>query len=496
MKRGIVMSIHEQHAVVMTQDGQFLRAPLAGSPQIGQELLFEEEAAPLPRRRLAGRRRFLTYASSAAAFLLLITVCFLYAAIESNPVVAYVTMDINPSIEIGIDNKEKVRELRAMNEAGSRLIADLDYKGQPVENVATLILEKASLAHYLDAPHKDILIASILMNGSKEQNEEFERLLAQSLDNELRAWLTEHDKPAGSVTITTLFLPAELRSEADSIGISSGKLALYLMAKNEGYTLEIDSLKKQSIDNATASIGGIEGIVGAAEEAASKEQLEKLLQQERAENANAASKPSPTATAKPTVKPTAKPADQPATKPAPKPTSKPTSKPTVKPAGKPGGKPTATAKPGRGDWGKWEDWEKQWGSHWDKEQLEKLRKEWEKAAKEWEKSGKDWSNQWEKWLEEQAEAIKDSNRKNGNGSGKDDRWNQDDRDEDDDRDDDDWKQKGRGDQASWNNGAGVGMFSGSSGGKRDEDKRDEKHERREERDRDKRGDDRNERDGK
>lgn len=41
MKRGVVMSVHKQHVVVMTADGEFLQAPVQGSPQIGEEITFE-----------------------------------------------------------------------------------------------------------------------------------------------------------------------------------------------------------------------------------------------------------------------------------------------------------------------------------------------------------------------------------------------------------------------------------------------------------------------
>lgn len=412
MKRGIVMSIHKNHAVVMTRDGQFLKAPLQGSPQLGQELLFDEEVVTLHERRRRFSRLSLTrYVGAAAAVMLLLTAYLVYSATQAKAVVAYLTMDINPSIEIGIDERERVRELRAVNIAGSRLIEGIAYKGRELESVATVILERASSAHYLDAPHKDILIASIWMNSSNEQIAEFERMLAQSLDGELRSWLDAHDKPSDSVTITTLFLPAELKNEADSLGISAGKMALYLMAKDEGYPLELESLKKQSIDKATETIGGVGQIVGDAENPSTKAKLQRLLKQEQRQQAApvqpSATSPSPQgqpATDKPSTKPTSNPTVKPTEKSA---TVKPTAKPTPKPTKQPSGKPNPAVKPGQGsqggkggwsdweDWEEWKDWLDKWGDKWSKADLEKLRKEWEK-------SGKNWREQWKKWEEEQA----------------------------------------------------------------------------------------------
>lgn len=446
MKRGIVMSIHENHAVVMTREGQFLRAPLQGSPQLGQELLFEEEEAGTPpaRRSRFSRTMLTKYIGSAAAVMLLLTAFLVYSASQANEVVAYVTMDINPSIEIGIDDKEKVQELRAVNDAGSRLIEGISYKGHELESVATVILEKASSAHYLDAPHKDILIASIWMNGSEDQIAEFESLLAQSLNSQLRNWLDAHDKPVDSVTITTLFLPAAMKNEADSAGISAGKMALYLMAKDEGYMIELDSLKKQSMDKATESIGGVGQIVGDPQKPSSKAKLKQLLKQEQLEKQAVTGKPSATAGNTPEQQTTVKPGAKPTSKPtAVKPTAKPATKPTGKPSKQPAGKPSPITKPGQGfqggdvnsgEWKDWEEWVDKWEDKWSKAELEKLMKEWEKA-------GLDWRKQWKKWEDEHSSSWEIGIKGNGNSGGS---WSWDDKDDDDSKNND---SKDRGENA-------------------------------------------------
>lgn len=227
MKRGVVVSIDKKHAVVMTADGQFVRAPIQGSPEIGEEIAFEDEIAR-PRRL---NRSIYRYAGAAAMLCILLFAGLAYSLIGSNPVVAYLTIDINPSVEIGVDKDERVRELRALNEDGEKIIAGIRYKAVKVERVAASILEEARKTHYLDSTHEDIFIASMVLGGQEQLDTDFESVMTKKLDRELQSWLTDHSSTTSKISITTLAIPEELREEADANGISAGKFAAYLVAK-------------------------------------------------------------------------------------------------------------------------------------------------------------------------------------------------------------------------------------------------------------------------
>ncbi|MHA7964479.1 anti-sigma factor domain-containing protein [Paenibacillus sp. CAU 1782] len=334
MKRGVVMSIHSKHAVVMTRDGRFLKAPLRGNPQIGEEIAFEEE---LPsgedRKRIAFSLRggYARYGAAAAVLCLLLSVVLVYAVSSARTVVAYVTIDINPSIEIGIDKSEKVRVLRALNSDGEIVIEGLKYRGMDIEAVAASILNIAGDTHYLDTPYKDIFITSMLVDGSSSAALDFEAVLARKLDHKLQEWLTEHGTPSDMVHITTLLAPEELRLAAEANGLSAGKMAVYLMAKSEGFQLGLDELRSQSIHDATESMGGVKNLVSSEPEVETKQMLQELLQQEQS---TASAKPSATPKPAPTAKPVLQ---SETTRPA-----SPSAKPGI------GATPDSSAKPGRG----------------------------------------------------------------------------------------------------------------------------------------------------
>lgn len=279
MKRGVVMSIHKQHAFVMTADGQFLQAPIQGTPQIGEEIIFEEEY-----RKPRTIKPVYWYGSAAALIMVLFLPLLFIMQRDAHPVVAYVSMDINPSVELGVDENEKVRELRALNEDGELIIKGLQFEGVNVETVAASILERAKGSHYLDTPNKDIFITSVLLGDASALKLDYESILTGKVDETLRGMLTQLASEKVSANITTISIPNEVREEATANGISSGKMAVYLMAKEEGYKLEIEQLKQQSIDKLTEPIGGVKTIVDNAEDK-SKEKLKELVAKEKAEKA-------------------------------------------------------------------------------------------------------------------------------------------------------------------------------------------------------------------
>lgn len=299
MKRGVVMSIHKQHAVVMTADGQFLRASIQGTPQIGEEITFEEEHKTSRTFKPA-----YWYSSAAAIVLVLLLPLLMIVQRDAHPVVAYLSMDINPSVEIGVDGNGKVRELRALNNDGQLIINGLVYKGVNVEIVAASILERAKGSHYLDTPNKDIFITSVLLDDSAAIKLDYESILAEKVDQALKSLLAELAAEAVSANVTTLTIPNELREEADANGISSGKMAVYLMAKEEGYNIEIDQLKQQSIDKVTEPLGGVKTIVDSAADT-SKEKLKELVVREQKEKAKQQKDDKESSSAKPAATPIA-----------------------------------------------------------------------------------------------------------------------------------------------------------------------------------------------
>ncbi|MFC4103287.1 anti-sigma-I factor RsgI family protein [Paenibacillus xanthanilyticus] len=261
MNRAVVMEIRSNVAVVMTPDGEFRKVKASEGVQVGDEIRLDEAALPLTRKRAWGGKSRYGMATAAAAIMLLLLTPWLVKVASPQPAVAaYLTMDINPSVELGIDGKERVMELHPLNPDGAKLIEGLEYEGQPAETVAAAITDRARDAHYFDSEEGDVFITSVLVKG----NEAYEDALTEHVQAAVKETLAvkkETAPAADAVKVSTLSVPAEVREEAKQSGVSSGKMAFYLLAKNEGHEVDLEALKHQSIHNTAKALGGVEKVI-------------------------------------------------------------------------------------------------------------------------------------------------------------------------------------------------------------------------------------------
>jgi len=252
MKRGTVMALEGGTAVVLTPDGQFVRVKNRGRLQVGQEISGGDFARAVPR---TSRRIFQAGASVAAVLLVIVA----YALLRTPPVVAYVSMDVNPSVEFGLDKSEKVRELRAMNDDAGGLIEGIAYRGRELEPVMNELARKLVDGHILTPEDGDIVIASVPVG---KIDGEWERQVTDKMIDILNETSKSEETPDLKLEITTISVPKEVREEAESYGISSGKMAFWLVSEDQGHEVELERLKKESLKDIASSWGGVKKVLG------------------------------------------------------------------------------------------------------------------------------------------------------------------------------------------------------------------------------------------
>ena len=158
MHKGIVIEIKDQIILIMTPDGQFKQiAKQARSYQIGEEITYVDTYRK-PYLNWRSPRPFAIAAASVFCIMVIALLSLFGDGISANKVAAYVTVDINPSIEVGIDKNENVIEVRGINDAGVMLIKNMTFKGLTLEDFSELIVQKIEEFHYWDNGHADILM--------------------------------------------------------------------------------------------------------------------------------------------------------------------------------------------------------------------------------------------------------------------------------------------------------------------------------------------------
>jgi hypothetical protein len=203
----------------------------------------------------------MTSSFAAAAVVCLIVIGGL-SGFGRHPVIAYVSMDINPSVEMGIDAGEHVRELKGLNSDGTQLIDHLDYKGKPLDEITDALIEKAAEKGYFSQGiQTEIVIAStvvkpeaVAVKGETTIADEVRSRVAEQLSS-------KHEAQAETVEVTAIATPKEVREQARSNGLSAGKYAIYLAASNNGHVIPLQAFKEDSIRDIAAKNGGLDNLI-------------------------------------------------------------------------------------------------------------------------------------------------------------------------------------------------------------------------------------------
>ncbi|MEI7028120.1 anti-sigma-I factor RsgI family protein [Paenibacillus sp. y28] len=273
MNKGVVMEMTDRHIVVLTAQGSFVKVPRAGHTcRIGEEIMFAR-----------AQRRWnplLTMSSAIAVAVIFCVVVFttFTGGMQPDPtVVAYISMDINPSVELGIDETEHVLEVRGLNDDGIQLVETLgeDWKQKPLEEVANEVIEKA--AGYLKDEGDIIISSTAVTEQTKLDDTQIGSKVKAVVEQKIQTLKPEQAK---SFEVAAIATPQEVRNEAMTHGVSAGKYAVYLNAKASGQEVELEQFQSDSITHIAKASGGLNKLVDPVKPP-SKEQLKELVSEEK-----------------------------------------------------------------------------------------------------------------------------------------------------------------------------------------------------------------------
>lgn len=238
--KGIIMQVSGPHAIVMTSDRQFVRVPLQAGMIIGQEI---EVSSGKPHPAFAWRK----LAMVAASFALALGLWQASAILRPAQVSAYVALDINPSLELSIDEHKDVLQVTPLNEDAEQLLTKLNLKGKPVAKAINAVALEAAKQGFIK-PDGDILVTASDAGTTEINLSDLEKELMTSVETSLKqSGIAGH---VGGVLVTQ-----KDREAAQALGLSPGKYALYRQAQASDIEISVDDLKKQSVTNLTIQHG-------------------------------------------------------------------------------------------------------------------------------------------------------------------------------------------------------------------------------------------------
>lgn len=131
----------------------------------------------------------------------------------------YVTIDINPSVELIVSPKEIVLYANPLNADGEVLLANLELIGLPLSEASDLIIQEAINLGYIDVNSEEVLVSVSAISENPELGDQIrERVKAHINDAFMNRAMMGRAQDKG-------FTP-EFITEAESYGVTPGFLFL------------------------------------------------------------------------------------------------------------------------------------------------------------------------------------------------------------------------------------------------------------------------------
>ncbi|MBG0964766.1 anti-sigma factor domain-containing protein [Bacillus sp. SRB1LM] len=214
MNKGIVMDIKKHSVVVLTPNGEFIRCKRKGdSCMIGEEISFDEQEQKASRFSIP---YFLKPAS-------LLVACFLCALLffynqPEEKVFAYVSVDINPSLEVSVTKDLRVIDLQACNDDGRRILKEMKrWENEQLQEVIRTIIKQSQEDKYL-TNDKQVMLTAIAKDKSLRPQ------LEQVMQELKKEYEIKH------ITVEYQSSTMQVRENARKAGIGTG---VYIKQENE-----------------------------------------------------------------------------------------------------------------------------------------------------------------------------------------------------------------------------------------------------------------------
>ncbi|MEB9369672.1 anti-sigma factor domain-containing protein, partial [Bacillus cereus] len=214
MNKGIVMDIKKHSVVVLTPNGEFITCKRKGdSCIIGEEISFDEQEQKASYFSIPS---FLKPAS-------ILVACFLFAVLffynqPEEKVFAYVSVDINPSLEVSVTKDFRVIDLQACNDDGRRILKELkQWENKQLQEVIRTIIKQSQEDKYL-TNDKQVMLTAVAKDKALEP------LLEKAMKELKKEYELKH------ITVEYQSSTMQIRENARKAGIGTG---VYIKQENE-----------------------------------------------------------------------------------------------------------------------------------------------------------------------------------------------------------------------------------------------------------------------
>ena len=243
MKEGVIIEVSKNKLKVITPEGEFLEIKNNHEfNQIGDLIYFEPHISNGMPRTLSTRKKTAIKTIVALAASILLVFSILPLILENTKVYAYVSLDMESSVELSVSEEMKVLDIQGFDQEGKEMLADLkEWENQDLDIVVTQILSVLHKKGKIQ-DEKEVVFSTVVL----DQDKSLEKNLEKKLTNVQAA-------DASSLKIETQRATIDDRQNAKEKGLSTGA---YLdvqteedTAKNENRNQSSSKIENEKKDN-------------------------------------------------------------------------------------------------------------------------------------------------------------------------------------------------------------------------------------------------------
>ncbi len=240
MNKGIIMEVKKNYAIALNDEGIMDKILPKDNMEVGQKIFyFESDIIKTTTNKVYRYNNFMKAIGSIAALFLIVFTFF--HTMKPEAAYAVVSLDINPSIQIEVDSKQKIIKVEGVNADGKNIDFS-DVKDISLDNGIQKIKEKLVEKNYLDT-NKEVLVGfAFVQNGDNTNYEESIKDAIQSTFNTEKVTYVKGDK--------------DDVDEAKTKGISLGRYEASLVVDEETK----NKIDKAPVKEITASIKDKENV--------------------------------------------------------------------------------------------------------------------------------------------------------------------------------------------------------------------------------------------
>lgn len=226
--KGIVLEKKDGHAVLVDKQGKFHKVKDKNDIMVGAEY---------EKSKFLRLNKGLVFKVSA---LMIVGTLGLFGYNAYAVPKAYVSLDINPSVELVTNSFGTVIDVNPLNEDGEKLSEGLTLEGQKVEDALQTLIVEAKTEGYLDES-LDNAVAVTVSTDDEAKGEDILQSAEEAVKSELENQNLENAE------IIAQNINTERHKEAERLGISPGKMLLIEKLKEVDLEVNADEYANKPV---------------------------------------------------------------------------------------------------------------------------------------------------------------------------------------------------------------------------------------------------------